>query len=70
MKNIRFPFVLIVTCDRAEIIAEHECPPEMLERALSVNPIAARKCRYSIKEDDVLYHVFLLSTGILSPGFT
>ena len=69
MKNIRFPFVLIVTCDRAEIIAEHEIPPEVLERALSVNPIAARKCRYSIKEDDVLCHVFLLSTGILSPLF-
>lgn len=69
LKTIRFPFVLIITCDRAEVVSENKVPPETLERALGVNPIAVSRCRYSIEGPDAEKHVFLLSSGIISPLF-
>ena len=46
MKSVRCPFVLIITCDRAELISEEKVSPEILERALSVSPIEAAACRW------------------------
>ncbi len=69
MKSVRNPFVLVVTCDRAELISEEKVSPEILERALSVSPIEAAACRYSISPEDSVRHILLLATGILSPLF-
>lgn len=69
LKSLRFPFVLLVTCDRAEIVSEGSVPHEILERALSLNPIAVSKCRYGIEGQDAEKHIFLLSSGIISPLF-
>lgn len=69
MRSFRSPFVLFVTCDRAEIISLCEFPREILERALSVSSIAAADCRYSLCGDDAMLHVFLLASGVLSPLF-
>ena len=69
MRSYRFPFALLLTCDRAEVIAEGEGSPEALERALSLNPAAMKGFRYSCGGPDALLRVFLLSTGILSPLF-
>ena len=69
MKTVRSPFVLLVTCDRAEAIGEKAVPAEALERALSVSPISAAACRYSIGQDEAERHVFLLASGIISPLF-
>ena len=67
MHRLRFPFVLIVTCDRAEVVAEGHVPPETLERALQLNPLSVSHCRYSFEDDGT--HLFLLSSGIISPLF-
>lgn len=70
MRSVRFPFVTIVTCDRAEILSfDGAVPHETLEKALSVSPIAASRFRYSISGDEALLHVFMLSSGIISPLF-
>ena len=69
MKSVRCPFVLVITCDRAELISEEKVSPEILERALSVSPIEAAACRYSISPEDSVRHILLLATGILSPLF-
>ena len=69
MKVLRFPFVLIVTCDRAEIIGIKKVPSESLERALSLNPAAVTKCRYHIEGEEAELHLFHLAAGIISPLF-
>ena len=69
MKVLRFPFVLIVTCDRAEIIGIKKVPSESLERALSLNPAAVTKCRYHIEGEEAELHLFHLASGIISPLF-
>ena len=69
MKVLRFPFVLIVTCDRAEIIGIKKVPSESLERALSLNPAAMTKCRYHIEGEEAELHLFHLAAGIVSPLF-
>lgn len=69
MKILRFPFVLIVTCDRAEVLGMGRASCEVLERALSVSPIAAAKCRYSLEGEEAERHVMLLATGTISPLF-
>ena len=69
MKVLRFPFVLIVTCDRAEIIGIKKVPSESLERALSLNPAAVAKCRYHIEGEEAELHLFHLASGIISPLF-
>ena len=69
MKVLRFPFVLIVTCDRAEIIGINKVPSESLERALSLNPAAVTKCRYHIEGEEAELHLFHLASGIISPLF-
>ena len=69
MKVLRFPFVLIVTCDRAEIIGIKKAPSESLERALSLNPAAVTKCRYHIEGEEAELHLFHLAAGIISPLF-
>ena len=69
MRSYRLPFALLLTCDRAEVIAEGEGSPEALERALSLNPAAMKGFRYSSGGTDALLRLFLLSTGILSPLF-
>lgn len=69
MKVLRFPFVLIVTCDRAEIIGIKKAPSESLEKALSLNPAAVTKCRYHIEGEEAELHLFHLAAGIISPLF-
>lgn len=69
MKMYRFPFVLAVTCDRAEVIGLSRAGSESLERVLSLNPAAATRCRYSLEGDEAVRHVFLLASGTLSPLF-
>ena len=69
LKSIRFPFVIIITCDRAEVVAEAKVAAEVFERALSLNPIAVSRCRYSIEGEEAEKHVFLLSSGVISPLF-
>ena len=69
MRSYRFPFAFLLTCDRAEIIAEGEGSHEVLERALSLNPAAMRPFRYRYDGDEALERIFLLSSGIISPLF-
>lgn len=70
MRSVRFPFVLIVTCDRAEVLSfDGSVPHGTLEKALSVSSIAVSRFRYSISGDEALLHVFLLASGIISPFF-
>ncbi len=68
-KRTAFPFAVIITCDRAEVIGENALSHEALERALNVNPIASARCRYSIDESDAEHHLLFLASGILSPLF-
>ena len=68
-RTIRTPFAFILTCDRAEMLAEEPVSPEILERSLSLNPIQMKRFRYSLSGDDALMHIFLLATGIASPLF-
>ena len=69
MRSYRFPFALLITCDRAEVIAEADGPEEVLERALGLNPAKVRRYRYSYEGDEALLRLFLLSAGVLSPLF-
>ncbi len=69
MKSYRFPFAVLLTCDRAEIISEERASIEVFERALSLSPIRVKKYRYSYEGDDAILRLFKLSTGILSPLF-
>ncbi len=62
----RFPFVFILTCDRAEIISEEIASAEPLERALSLNPAKVSPFRY---REEGIKRVFLLASGLLSPLF-
>lgn len=66
-KSYRFPFVLLLTCDRAEIIAEEKAEPEPLERALGLRTPEVKQYRYSIPSgtEDIL----VFSTGVTSPLF-
>ena len=47
MRSLRCPFVLVLTCDRAEVVSTSPVSCEVLERSLSVSPIAAVPCRYA-----------------------
>ena len=69
MKSIRHPFILIATCDRAEVLSEERIPSEIMERSLSLSPAAVRDMRYSLEGEEALLHVFLLASGIISPLF-
>lgn len=42
---------------------------EILERALSLNPAAVSRYRYSLCGDDAVRHILLLSAGVISPLF-
>lgn len=69
MRQYRFPFILVVTCDRAEAISMESAGCEILERALSLNPAAVSRYRYSLCGDDAVRHILLLSAGVISPLF-
>lgn len=69
MRQYRFPFILVVTCDRAEVISMESAGCEILERALSLNPAAVSRYRYSLCGDDAVRHILLLSAGVISPLF-
>ncbi len=69
LRSFRFPFVFMLTCDRAEVIAEGRGAAETLERALSLNPAMVKAFRYSYEGDKAILRMFLLSSGILSPLF-
>lgn len=69
MRSVRCPFVLVLTCDRAEVVSTSPVSCEVLERSLSVSPIAAAACRYALEGEEAERHLFLLSSGIISPLF-
>lgn len=69
LRRFRFPFIFLLTCDRAEVIAEGRPSIEPVERALSLNPAAVKQFRYEYGGDEALSRIFLLSSGILSPLF-
>ena len=69
MRSLRFPFALLLTCDRAEVVAEGEFGHEVLERSLGLNPAAVRNYRYTVEGDAAVRRMFLLASGILSPLF-
>ena len=69
MRSYRFPFALLITCDRAEVIAQADGPIEVLERALGLNPAKVREYRYSYEGEEALLRLFMLSAGVLSPLF-
>ncbi len=64
---VKAPLAIMITCDRAEVYSEKEIPEETIERLLSVSPLKVREYRYDA--DDPIEHLFLLSSGILSPRF-
>lgn len=64
---VRAPLTLMLTCDRAEVYSEKEIPEETIERVLSLSPLKVRGYRYS--SCDPICHLFMLSSGILSPRF-
>ena len=69
LRRFRFPFIFMLTCDRAEVAAEERPSIEAVERALSLNPAAVRGYRYEYSGRDAMLRMFLLSSGILSPLF-
>lgn len=70
MKSLRFPFVLVITCDRAEIVGTGKASCETLERSLSLSPLDVASFRYSIEGlEECSRHIFLLSSGTISPLF-
>lgn len=69
LRRFRFPFVFLLTCDRAEVIADGIPSHEPIERALSLSPPEVRQFRYSYSGDEALKRIFMLSAGILSPLF-
>lgn len=66
-KASKTPLNLLITCDRAEVYSEREIPSETIERVLSLNPLKAKIYRYS--DEDPIKHLFMLSSGVLSPRF-
>lgn len=64
---VKAPLSIMITCDRAEVYSEKEIPEETIERLLSLNPLFVKKYRYSAENS--IEHLFLLSSGILSPRF-
>lgn len=66
-RSYRFPFVFLLTCDRAEVISEEKAGPEPLERALDLQTLRVKAFRYSLEasERDIL----VFTTGITSPLF-
>ncbi len=69
-KKIQTPLVLLATCDRIELYTTEEINSyEVLERTLSLNSIAVKPYRYSISGKEGIIHLFLLSTGVISPLF-
>lgn len=55
------------TCDRAEVYILGEAKPERVLRSLSLSPILS-KCDMSfLSNEDAIRHLFLLSTGLISP---
>ena len=64
MRSYRFPFALLITCDRAEVIAQADGPIEVLERALGLNPAKVREYRYSYEGEEALLRLFMLSAGV------
>lgn len=69
VKSFEFPFVLILTCSRAEVISQGApISKELLLRSLSLSPIKDKTLSYDCYEnDEVVKHIFLLSSGVLSP---
>ena len=69
-ESFDYPQLFLLTCDRFEIYTENKpYPAEKAERILSLNPLVVKKYRYSISGDDVISHLFWLSSGIISPLF-
>lgn len=65
-----FPCVLILTCDRAEVLSEFKpINYETLEHVLGLKSLLVKPYRYSYENKEALLHVFLLSAGIISPLF-
>ena len=69
LRRFRFPFVFLLTCDRAEVIADGIPSHEPIERALSLSPPEVKRFRYSYSGNEALKRIFMLSAGILSPLF-
>ncbi len=67
----RSRYVLLVTCNRVEIYTSDDSniSHTMLSSALGLNYPMTRDYRYSIDGNEVIRHLFLLSTGVLSAYF-
>lgn len=66
----RKPLVFLLTCDRFEIYSlDSPYPHESAERVLSLNPAIVKSFRYSMEGEEAIRHLFLLSSGIISPLF-
>lgn len=70
-KRTRASFILLVTCNRAEVWYEDngQLPASMLSRALSLKESETAQYASSLSGRDALMYMFRLSTGILSPYF-
>ena len=66
-KMVRIPLVMVLTCNRAEVYSEGSISCECLEKALGLNTIKVKKYRYGSEKP--ILHLFLLSSGVLSPRF-
>lgn len=62
---------MLVTCTRIEFycFANRPVSFESAERALGLNHLEARSHRYLLEKTDAATHVYMLSSGILSPLF-
>lgn len=64
---VKAPLSIMLTCDRAEVYSEKEIAAETIERVLSLNTLKVRAYRYG--SENPIVHLFMLSSGILSPRF-
>jgi len=65
-KTFRSPFVLLLTCNRAEMYSVNESELSPFSSALSLNALAVKEYAEHYEGKDAVKHLFLLSSGILS----
>lgn len=67
----RSRYVLLVTCNRVEVYTsdDSEITHTLIASALNLNFISVKPYRYEISNEEVPYHLFMLSTGVLSAYF-
>lgn len=71
LSSTRSRYVLLLTCNRVEVYTsdESEITHTLLSSALNLKYFAVRPYRYEMRDDEVIHHLYMLSTGVKSAYF-